>query len=222
VPVVLVGIGLLLVASATLANESDVRADRRTDLVDLIRAQQSRVDSESHTISALRESIDAASVGHSTSHVSPSLEQMVSPVEGPGIAVELRDAPIPASGVAEGYVADDYLVHEQDVLGVLNALWTGGARAVAVMDQRIVSTSAVRCVGNTLLLHGRVYAPPYTVTAVGPPDRMQRALAASPRVTVYRQYVDLLGLGYRVDERGSVQVPAYEGPITAQYAEVSE
>jgi uncharacterized protein YlxW (UPF0749 family) len=222
VPVVLAGIGLLLVASAQLANESDVRADRRTDLVDLIRVQQSRVDSESKTISALRESVDTASVGQSPSRVSPALEAMVSPLDGPGIEVELRDAPIPASGVAEGYVADDYLVHEQDVLGVINALWAGGARAVAVMDQRIVSTSAVRCVGNTLLLHGRVYAPPYTVTAVGPPDRIQRALDASPRVTVYRQYVDLLGLGYRVDAGDSVQVPGYEGPITAQYAEVSE
>ena len=67
------------------------------------------------------------------------------------------------------------------------------------MDQRIIATSAVRCVGSTLLLHGQVYAPPYTVTAVGPTDRMQRALEVSPRVAIYRQYADLLGLGFDVE-----------------------
>ena len=105
----------------------------------------------------------------------------------------------PPIGVPDGYTADDYIVHEQDVQAVINALWAGGAEAIAVMDQRIIATSAVRCVGSTLLLHGQVYAPPYTVTAVGPTDRMQRALEVSPRVAIYRQYVDLLGLGFDVE-----------------------
>ncbi len=56
---------------------------------------------------------------------------------------------------------DDLVVHQQDVQAVVNALWAGGADAVQVMDQRLLSTSAVRCVGNTLLLNGRVYSPPY-------------------------------------------------------------
>ena len=36
-----------------------------------------------------------------------------------------------------------------------------------LMDQRVISTSAVRCVGNTLILQGRVYSPPYVITAIG-------------------------------------------------------
>ena len=64
---------------------------------------------------------------------------------------------------------DDVVVHQQDVQGVVNALWRGGAEAMMVMDQRIISTSAVRCVGNTLILQGRVYSPPFTVTATGDP-----------------------------------------------------
>ena len=110
----------------------------------------------------------------------PELETLISEVEGPGLEVELMDAPIPANGVPDGYTADDYVVHEQDVQAVINALWAGGADAIAVMDQRIIATSAVRCVGSTLLLHGQVHVPPYTVTAVGPADRMRRALDASP------------------------------------------
>ena len=222
VPVLLLLIGLLLAASGHLASGTDVRAERRTELVDLIRAEQERLDAVAADVRDLREEVEAAAASGAPLAEDPSLEQLVSDVEGPGLVVELQDAPIPASGVPVGYTADDFVVHEQDVQAVVNALWAGGAEAMAVMDQRIVSTSAVRCVGNTLLLHGRVYAPPYTVTAVGPADRMQRALEASPRVSLYQRYAELLGLGYEVSEQDSVSAPAYDGTLAVRYAQVTQ
>jgi uncharacterized protein YlxW (UPF0749 family) len=220
VPALLLVIGLLLATSARLASGTDVRAERRTDLVDLIRVEQQRLDAVTAQLSDLRRQVDAVAAEKAPTPHERSLEHLVSEVKGPGLVVELRDAPIPASGVPVGYTADDFVVHEQDVQAVVNALWAGGAEAVAVMDQRIVGTSAVRCVGNTLLLHGRVYAPPYTVTAVGPVDRLQRALDASPQVALFRRYADLIGLGYAVDDRDAVTVPAYDGTLTMRYAQV--
>jgi uncharacterized protein YlxW (UPF0749 family) len=220
VPALLLVIGLLLATSARLASGTDVRAERRTDLVDLIRVEQQRLDAVTAQLSDLRRQVDAVAAEKAPAPHERSLEHLVSEVKGPGLVVELQDAPIPASGVPVGYTADDFVVHEQDVQAVVNALWAGGAEAVAVMDQRIVGTSAVRCVGNTLLLHGRVYAPPYTVTAVGPVDRLQRALDASPQVALFRRYADLIGLGYAVDDRDAVTVPAYDGTLTMRYAQV--
>jgi uncharacterized protein YlxW (UPF0749 family) len=220
VPALLLVIGLLLATSARLASGTDVRAERRTDLVDLIRVEQQRLDAVTAQLSDLRRQVDAVAAEKAPTPHERSLEHLVSEVKGPGLVVELQDAPIPASGVPVGYTADDFVVHEQDVQAVVNALWAGGAEAVAVMDQRIVGTSAVRCVGNTLLLHGRVYAPPYTVTAVGPVDRLQRALDASPQVALFRRYADLIGLGYAVDDRDAVTVPAYDGTLTMRYAQV--
>ncbi len=222
VPVVLLLIGLLLATSARLAAGTDLRAERRTDLVDLIRAEQARVEAGTASVSALQDQLDAAANAEVPAVTDPQLEALISEAQGPGLTVTLEDAPIPADGVPDGYAADDYIVHEQDVQGVINALWAGGAEAIGVMDQRLIATSAVRCVGSTLLLHGQVYAPPYTVTAVGPTDRLQRALDVSPRVTVYRQYADLLGLGFDVSASDSVTVPAYEGPLSAQLAQVVE
>ncbi len=222
VPAVLLLIGLLLATSARLAAGTDLRAERRTDLVDLIRAEQDRVAAETTRVTDLQSQLDAAAKAEAPTATDPELEALISEVQGPGLVVELADAPIPADGVPDSYNGDDYIVHEQDVQAVINALWAGGAEAIALMDQRIIGTSAVRCVGSTLLLHGQVYAPPYTVTAVGPTDRMQRALDVSPRVAIYRQYADLLGLGFDVSEPDSVTVPAYEGPLAAQYAEVVE
>jgi uncharacterized protein YlxW (UPF0749 family) len=213
-------IGVLAVTSARLASGTDLRAERHTDLVDLIRAEQSRVRAETDQVTDLQEQVDAAVGQAAPSAPDRGLEAVIAEVSGSGLVVELEDAPIPASGVALGYVADDYVVHEQDVHAVINALWAGGADAVAVMDQRIIATSAVRCVGSTLLVHGQVYAPPYRVSAVGPAERMQRALDASPRLDVYRQYVDLLGLGLDMATESSLTIPAYEGPLTARYAQV--
>ncbi|MCZ3389224.1 MAG: DUF881 domain-containing protein [Actinomycetia bacterium] len=222
VPVVLLLIGLLLATSARLAAGTDLRAERRTDLVDLIRAEQARVEAKTSTVSELQDQLDAAANAEVPAATDPELEALISQVDGPGLTVTLEDAPIPADGVPDGYNAEDYIVHEQDVQAVINALWAGGAEAIGVMDQRLIATSAVRCVGSTLLLHGQVYAPPYTVTAVGPTDRLQRALDVSPRVAVYRQYADLLGLGFDVSESDAVTVPAYEGPLAAQLAQVVE
>lgn len=222
VPVVLLLIGLLFATSARLASGTDLRAERRTDLVGLIRAELDRVMSDTALLTALQTDVVEAAAAGTPVPSDPELEALIAEVEGPGLVVELADAPIPAEGVSEGYTADDYIVHEQDLQAVINALWAGGADAIGVMDQRIVATSAVRCAGSTLLLHGQVYAPPYTVTAVGPPERMQRALDASPRVGLYQQYVDLLGLTFDVRASSSVTIPAYEGPIAARYAEVVE
>jgi len=99
-------------------------------------------------------------------------------VQGPGLTVRLDDAPAD-SPRREDVSPDDLVVHQQDIQSVMNALWAGGAEAMELMDQRVVSTSAIHCAGNVLRLHGRIYSPPYDIRAVGDPDRLRRALSAS-------------------------------------------
>ena len=111
------------------------------------------------------------------------------------------------------------MVHQQDLQGVINAMWAGGAEAIQVMDQRLITTSAVRCVGNTLILGGRVYSPPYSVTAIGDTEGMRQALDEAPAVQAYREWVDVVGLGYEVEDEDEVTVAAYEGALDLQYAQ---
>ena len=122
-------------------------------------------------------------------------------ISGPALEVVLNDAPrLPGSSLPAGVTPDDVVVHQQDVQAVVNAMWRGGATAITVMDQRIIATTAIRCVGNTLLLQGRVYSPPFVITAVGDVGALERALDEEPGVVIYRQYVDKLSLGWRVTE----------------------
>jgi len=229
-PVAMAVTGLAVVAGAHTAGGTDLRADRQTRLVDLVVATDATVDGLTDDVDRLRREVDAeaaAQAGGPADELNARVSALGSAVgltaaTGPGLRVTLDDAPVPDTGVSEGFVPDDYVVHQQDVQAVVNALWAGGAQAMQVMDQRIVATSAVRCVGNTLILQGRVYAPPFTVTAVGDRDRLQRALDASPMVAVYRQWAGLVGLGYDVQTFDGVTLPGFEGSLDLTYAQVGQ
>ena len=105
-------------------------------------------------------------------------------VHGPGITVTLNDSPlwenmVDSSGSAANI--NDYVVHQEDVEAVVNALWAGGAESMMIMDQRVLFNSAVICQGNVLLLQGKKYSPPFTVSAIGPADAMIRAWTTRTR-----------------------------------------
>ena len=139
------------------------------------------------------------------------------PVVGPGLTVTLDDAPFDRV-LPPGFGPNDLVVHQQDLQAVVNALWARGAEAMMLMDQRVISTSAVRCVGNTLHLQGRVYSPPYVVTAIGDTGPAPAGLDDSPELDMYREYVRRIGLGYEVEEHDELEMPAYEGSLDLQHA----
>jgi uncharacterized protein YlxW (UPF0749 family) len=111
------------------------------------------------------------------------------------VKVTLDDAP--SSVAANGIEPDLLVVHQQDIQAVVNALWSGGAEAMTIQGQRVISTTAVKCVGNTVVLHGIPYSPPYDVVAIVDQARLLDALAASEPIEIYQQYVASYGLVFR-------------------------
>jgi uncharacterized protein YlxW (UPF0749 family) len=232
VPLVFGLAGLLFATSAETAQGTDLRAGRRLELNDLIRAEEQRVADSQRQLEDLRAEVEdlsgrVAARSERGDTLRSRAQDLGRPaglvaVRGPGLTVTLDDAPRPAEGVElpGDPSPDDLVVHQQDVQAVVNALWAGGAEAMQLMDQRVVSTSAVRCVGNTLILHGVVYSPPFTITAVGPVEDMRSALESAPYVQLFQQYVDAYGLGYEVEEQEAVRLPPYEGTLRMEYARV--
>jgi len=111
-------------------------------------------------------------------------------------------------------------VHQQDLEAVINALWAGGAEAMAIQGRRVVATTVVRCVGNVLLLDGQVFSPPYVVSAIGDPEVLRAALDASPAVGRYREWVDAVGLGWSVTSSNELELPAVQGAGELRFARV--
>ena len=222
VPAVMLAAGLLFSATAGAARGTDLRVDDSLQLKQLIAERARQISDEEKAARGLRDKNEELTDGLAGGDQQIADEQAraeaesapagLTAVHGPALIVSLDDAPRRGDGVLPpGANVDDVVVHQQDVQAVVNAMWAGGAEAMTIMDVRVISTSAVRCVGNTLLLHGQVYSPPFVIAAIGPADRMLQALDASPGVAAYRQAADDFGLGYEVRTEGDRVMPAYDG-----------
>ena len=216
--------GLLFATSATTSHGIDLRVSAHDDGVSFATQQQHEVIDETKKLAELQKQVQAetSKMAKTDTRVQQAREVAdaiasaagTTPVSGPAVTVSLDDAP-PLPGSRKGSVPPDYLVvHQQDVQAVVNALWAGGAEAMTLQGQRVISTSAVRCVGNTLLLHGIVYSPPYVVSAIGDVDQLRRALDAAPDIIIYKQYVQAYQLGYHVTSDADLTMPAYTGGLS--------
>ncbi|MFH8367928.1 DUF881 domain-containing protein [Streptomyces sp. NPDC018031] len=221
--------GLIFWMSFNTAKGTDLRSDESMlRLSDLIQERSRKNAGLEESTATVRSEVDGLARRDDDSTAAEdarlaALEKAAgtSPVRGAGLTVTLTDAPPDATPLVPGVPdpqPNDLVIHQQDLQAVVNALWAGGAEGIRVMDQRLISTSAVRCVGNTLILQGRLYSPPYKVTAVGDRDTLRRALDASPAIGNYKEYVRAYGLGWDVDEHGSVTLPGYSGTVDLQQA----
>ncbi|WP_455358461.1 DUF881 domain-containing protein [Streptomyces sp. SYSU K21746] len=221
--------GLIFVTSFNTSKGTDIRTDASLlKLSDLIRERSENNAALEESAGSVREDVDALAERDdgSTKAEDAKLRALqraagTEPLSGEAVSVTLNDAPPNATARIPNVPEpqpNDLVIHQQDLQAVVNALWEGGAKGIRVMDQRLISTSAVRCVGNTLILQGRVYSPPYKVTAVGDPADLKRALAASPAIQNYQLYVNAYGLGWKVDDHEAVTLPGYSGTVDLHYA----
>ncbi len=224
--------GLIFVTSFNTAKGTNLRTDDSLlKLSDLIQQRSAKNGALGESTAAVREDVDALAQRDDGSTKAEdaklsALEQAAGTekLSGDALTVTLNDAP-PNAQAAPGYPeprANDLVIHQQDLQAVVNALWKGGAKGIQVMDQRLISTSAVRCVGNTLILQGRVYSPPYKITAVGDQGALEKAMTSSPAIQNYQLYVKAYGLGWKVDEREAVTLPGYSGTVDLHYAKPME
>ncbi|MFJ4687791.1 DUF881 domain-containing protein [Streptomyces sp. NPDC091377] len=225
--------GLIFFTSFNTAKGTNIRTDASLlKLSDLIQERSRDNGEQGEANAALRDRVDSLAErddGRTQAEDDKltALEKDAGTQEltGEALTVTLNDAPPGATAKLPGYPEPqpDYLViHQQDLQAVVNALWQGGAEGIKVMDQRLISTSAVRCVGNTLILQGRVYSPPYKITAVGDPEKLKQALSESPAIQNYMVYVNVYGLGWKVEDDGAVTLPGYSGTVDLHYAQPVE
>ena len=214
--------GVLFATTGRLSGGGSIR-DESGDVAGVLRERGRTIErltednaDKRAEIESLREDSGGASVQQRTERVGDAVG--LSEVSGPALRITLTDAPEGAIGTQEGLEPDDLVVHQQDMEAYINALWAGGAEAMMLQDQRVVNGSAFRCAGNTLLLEGRVYSPPFVITVIGPTDQMLAALDQAPGVQVYREWVDYVGLGEKVETLETATLPAFQGSLTLDSA----
>jgi uncharacterized protein YlxW (UPF0749 family) len=203
-------LGVLAVMAAAQPRSAPARETGRLEVVDLIVTQDRRIQELQAEVRDLEAQLhdttgptggEADALRRSAEDLAVTAGRVA--LAGPGVEVTLDDST--ASRAPTGN-PDDLVVHEQDIQTVVNALWASGAEAVAINGHRLSSLSAVRCAGNTLLLHGTLQTPPYEIVAIGDPERLQGSFAEGPGMDRLVSRVHTFGVRLEV-RPGDVRIP---------------
>lgn len=226
----------LMVTSALQADGMDLRVTSVTDLHTLVQQRRDQVDAKQQRIAELSREVSqlgGAVDDQETRRVQRQARRLRAPagfsdLSGEGLAVTMSDTPkelahdLLSQGIMVGdreLTGDDLVVHQQDIQAVVNALWQGGAQGITLMGQRIISTTGIKCVGNTVIIKDIPYAPPYEIEAVGDPIALRDALDNNPRVSAWVDAVNAFGLLWDVESADDLALPAYSGSSELRYAE---
>ncbi len=202
-----------------------IQVDDRRKMLELVRTLEAERNRMSAEISDLRSRIsDMETASNKIGVVGKQIQEQLNNsrieagltgMKGPGIIVVLSDSPRTPPINTDPYF---YIVHDVDLSALVNELWSAGAEAVSVNEQRIVTRSSIRCVGPTVLVNGVRIAAPYTVKGIGPSD-LETALRMPGGFL--DSMAALIGNGGQVtiNRADEVTIMPYEGSIAFRYSQ---
>ncbi len=230
-PVIVLLSGGLFAVSAANSEGTDLRPGRYTDLASLVEAEveeraelQDRVSTLKEQVDRLTEQVDDADVRRLRQEIDGLRDPAgLEPRSGPGVTVVLSDAPdeLVEQAAEDDLVVDPWVVHQQDIQAVVNAMWAAGASAVTIEGERVITTTGIKCEGNAVQLQGVPYPAPYEIQAVGDPEAIEAALDADPAVSGFRADAadPEIQVGWDLEVEDLVEAPAYEGLQDITYAQ---
>ncbi len=132
----------------------------------------------------------------------------LTPVEGPGVIVRLREQPMPRAIVSPTLQA-------QDLSGLVNELWAASAEAIAINGSRLLATTGFSQDARGILAGKIRLRPPYEIAAVGNPDTIRATLGLRGG---FVEGLRAVGIGVEVVEKNHLKLPVYSGPVSFHYA----
>jgi len=136
-------------------------------------------------------------------------------VRGPGIITRLSDSPIkPKEGDDPNY----YIVHDIDLLALVNELWASGAEAISINGQRVVMTSAIRCVGPTITVNAVRLSPPYIVKVIGPQDNLETGLKYTGGFMDSMSPNFERGVSVKISRENDLSISPFKGSLVNRFA----
>lgn len=134
-------------------------------------------------------------------------------LKGPGITITMYDNPEERHA---GFDLNNDIIHDSDILNVINDLRIAGAEAISINGERVVSTSEIKCGGPIIRINGRSSATPFVISVIGDPKLLYASVIAPGTYgdilkTVYQ-------IGFEVTVEDSLVIPGYRGQFSYNYA----
>lgn len=208
---VILGMMLVFQFRVTRQNSSEnITLQRAGNLSVKIQELERERDALKEELSQIKQ--DGAYEGLLKENKALKIDAGIEPMEGSGIIVTIADSSVP---VKSGENPNLYLIHDEDILKVINELKSAGAEAISINEQRVVANTEVRCVGPTITVNRKSFAPPFTIKAIGNPNSLAGALTIRGGVADSLKY---WGIELKIEKQNVVEVPAYNGSFLYEYA----
>jgi len=136
-------------------------------------------------------------------------------MRGPGIRLTLADSTV--DSLPTGANPNDYIVHDYDLRDVVSLLWASNAEAIAVNEERIVSSTSIYCVGSTIMVNNTRLSPPYEIRAIGDAAKLSQAVSSPASLPDLKARAKVYGLQMRAAEQAEMVVPAFQGSFAMRH-----
>lgn len=192
--------------------------DRSRTLAAEVDEARKKNDMLQEQVEQLRKQLDEAVDSRQLADLRSKLDEVRSyagftELEGPGVLVTLNDS---QETIKPGDDPNLYILHDEDVIRVLNELKAAGAEALSMNGHRIISTTEVRCIGPTVLMNKSVrLTPPFVIKAIGDPDTIINALKMKQGLI---DSLKLWGIQVKVEKAENLVIPPYEGGLGFNFA----
>lgn len=130
-------------------------------------------------------------------------------VRGEGVVITLKDSTDTEMSVEAG------LVHDTDLTAIVTELKAAGAEAISINGQRVIATTAIRCVGPTIQVNSVKVASPFYIKAIGNSKYLESAL------NIKNGVVDSLksyGIEVEIETNNSITIAKYDLTLKLKYA----
>ncbi len=195
---------------------------RASELSEMLIKEKEKNESLSEDLAQANEQLDqfrkeASESGDYANVLSKQIEKVemmagLRAVKGPGLTVTLSDS---TAASANGVSENNYVIHHEDLLAVVNELWDAGAEAISINGERLIATSEIRCAGSVVSVNNNRYSIPYVISAIGDPATMKSALEMRGGVV---DKLTIWDIDVQIEEKSELTVNAYSGTISQKYA----
>ncbi len=132
-------------------------------------------------------------------------------LKGEGIEITISDG----EANENTWNISEYIVHDEDLMQVVNALFNAGAEAISINGERIIGTTAITCVGNVIKVNDEKLGSPYVIKAIGKKAGLYGALTMDGG---YLYYLSSYGVKVETEQSDSIVIPKYNGIYDFKYA----
>ncbi len=222
VAIVCVVLGFLLIVQVRTQNVKNQMPSARSEhLVELYKESEDQRKELQAEVASLRKELSKAAgtslpAAVNTELVKARIQAGVIGVRGPGIVLTLDDSTVKAQ---PGQKTELFLIHDEDLLTIINELNAAGAEAISINGQRHVASTEVRCAGPTTSVNKVRVGTPFMIKAIGDPEALQNVLLLRGGVL---SVLKAWGIRIKLERATSQYIPPYRGSLNFTYARPSE